>query len=53
MNDEPDTPPGEPVRWETVRRIYDRHNRLISETITDVRETDVPKPPEDIPGLYL
>jgi hypothetical protein len=54
MSDKPgDTAPGEPVRWVHIRRAFDRDDRLVSETITDTRETDVPKPPEPIPGLYL
>jgi YD repeat-containing protein len=55
MTDEPkeDTAPGPTVRWITTRQEYDKDDRLVSETVTDVRETDVPKPEPVIPGHYL
>lgn len=47
-------PPGEPARWVTTYQVYDADERLISERVTDVRETPVPKAPEaPYPGLYL
>ena len=52
-DDNKDTPPGPPARWVTIRREYDKDDRLISETTTDTRETEVSNPERPIPGLYL
>jgi hypothetical protein len=48
-----DTPPGPPVKWVTIRQEYDRQDRLVGETRTEVVETDVPQPEQYIPGHYL
>jgi len=53
---EPATPPGEPVRWETIQREYDRDNRLITEKVTVTTETVTdfkPPPAEARNGFYL
>lgn len=50
----PAGPPGEPVRWETVKRSWDKDDRLVSEVVTVTTETDnSPPPPERMTGFYL
>lgn len=50
----PAGPPGEPVRWETIQRSYDKGGRLVSEKITVTTETDnSPPEPERMTGFYL
>lgn len=50
----PAGPPGEPVRWETIQRSYDKYDRLVSEKMTVTIETDnSPPPPERMTGFYL
>lgn len=53
MTDTP-KPPGPPVKWETISREYDRDDRLISERVTVVTDTQLDHPkPELNTGHYL
>lgn len=50
----PERPPGPPVRWETVKRSWDKDDRLVSGVITVTTETDnSPPEPERSTGFYL
>lgn len=50
----PAGPPDPAVRWETVKRAWDKDDRLVSEVVTVTTETDnSPPPPERMTGFYL
>lgn len=47
-------PPGQPVKWETVAREYDKDGRLIKERTTVTTDTQMDHPqPERHTGFYL
>jgi hypothetical protein len=46
--------PGPPAYWETVKRSWDKDDRLVSEVVMVTTETDnSPPEPERRTGLYL
>ena len=47
-------PPGPPAKWETIARQYDKNDRLISERVTVVTDTEINNPePVRHTGFYI